>query len=235
MHDRMQSHDVDRPPGTIWRRAAAAAVACGAELVLRAWHASWRKDMRQVNRLDELLEGPTPVMVVFWHGKYFPLFALLEGRQATVIAGNSFRGDVIARLSRRFGYQVVLISAGPENGSSADLEGVLRLAHTVAVAVDGPLGPYQVVKPGLLRFASELGFAILPVSVAAAPKSVQEARWDRREWPWPFARIALSVGVPISVPSSPSRDDLAPWRDRLREALLAADREAERCVRDPSY
>lgn len=235
MRHRRRSHDADQSSGTIWRRAAVAAVAWGAELILRAWHASWRKDMQQVGRLDELLHGPSPVLVAFWHGKYLPLFALLEGRRATVIAGDSFRGDVIARLSRRFGHEVVLIPTGPESGSSTDLEAILGPAHTVAVAVDGPLGPYQMVKPGLLRLASDLGFVILPVSVAAAQKSVQKARWDRREWPWPFARIALSVGEPMSVSPAATRDDLARCAVRLREALLDADREAERRACDPSY
>lgn len=79
------------------------------EVLLRTWCASWRKNVSQLDRLDQLLAGNERVLVAFWHGEYFPLFALAEGRTVTVLAAPSFRGEVIAKLCRRFGYEAAMI------------------------------------------------------------------------------------------------------------------------------
>lgn len=230
-----------RPSRTASRRGSAlrqvlpAAIAAAAELLLRLWHASWRRDVGQIDRLDRLLAGPEPVLIVFWHGKYFPLFALLENRHATIIVGDSFRGAVIARLSRRFGHDAKLIAAAPGSHSLLEVEEALRQVHTGAVAVDGPLGPSHVVRPGLVRLASDLRLVVLPVSVASEPKAVQEARWDRRELPLPFARVALSVGEPIRIPALLADGDIGEWSRRIRQGIFAADEDAERRLRaDPT-
>ena len=86
-----------------WRGLALDIASLMIELVLRAWCATWRKDVRQLERLDVLLAGDKPMIIAFWHGKYFPIFALGEGRAVTVLSAKSFRGEMIARIARRFG------------------------------------------------------------------------------------------------------------------------------------
>jgi lysophospholipid acyltransferase (LPLAT)-like uncharacterized protein len=113
------------------------------------------------------------VLAVFWHGKYFPLFALAEGRSVTVFVGQSFRGEIIARLCRRFGFTTALLPAGEPHGY---MHAVLQTSKAGALAVDGPHGPFHEVKPGLVKLAADLQLAIVPVSVASRPRIVLTRR-----------------------------------------------------------
>lgn len=207
----------------ILRGVPAEAISFLYELILRAWCASWRKDVTDLERLDRFLAEEERVLVAFWHGKYFPLFVLLEGRAGTVLVGRSFRGEVIARLCRRFGFGVEFVSS-PGVARAPDH---LNFDGTTALALDGPLGPYHIVRHGLIRLASEHRLAIIPVSVASAPKVVQSRRWDLRELPLPFARIVVSVGDAVRVPVISTKEETALLSARIGEAMEMVNAAAE--------
>ena len=61
-----------RTLGDACQNALASAISVGAEFILRVWSASWRKDIEQIHLLDRLLAEGTPVLALFWHGRYFP-------------------------------------------------------------------------------------------------------------------------------------------------------------------
>lgn len=195
-------------------------------LLLRLQRASWRIRCAGLEAFDAALASRRPLLAVFWHGKYIPLFVLLEGRRAVVFTSRSRRGSVIAEICRRFGYQATLV---PERQRQHSLEIMRRrLAETGAggIAADGPRGPYHVVKPGPVTLASELGMAIFPVSVAAEPKKVLTGRWDHMELPRFFARVALVVSEPLVVPAGLEGEALTAWQERLHHALDETDRQA---------
>ncbi len=216
--------------GGFFRAVLVSLTAITLAAVLRAWCWSWRKDTRQLEKLRRLIAGGSRVLVIFWHGAYFPLFALAEGLHATVFAGNSFRGEVIASLSRRFGYEAQLIAANHDGRSAERIRMVYESADLGALAVDGPLGPFHVVNAGAVTLASELGLLVVPVSVASWPKLVLARRWDRRELPMPFARVALTVGAPIAVPRGLARQETEKWAAKIRTALEETDNLAARML-----
>jgi lysophospholipid acyltransferase (LPLAT)-like uncharacterized protein len=74
----------------------------------------------------------------------------------------------------------------------------LNQGKDVMVAADGPSGPDRVMRPGALWLARETGFPIVPVGYAARP-ALHLPRWDRLIVPVPGARMATSVGEPISI------------------------------------
>lgn len=206
-----------------WRGLALDAASLIIELVLRAWCVTWRKDVRQLERLDVLLAGDKPIIIAFWHGKYFPIFALGEGRAVTVLSAESFRGEMVARIARRFGYRAATISSHdtPSGGRAAHV--LLSNSKVSAIAVDGPLGPHHRVRPNLIALASELRLMIVPVSVASQPKVILRKRWDQRELPLPFAKVTLSVGEPLHIPFPLGSREIADWTKAAEKALIAAD------------
>lgn len=186
---------------------------------------TWRTRIEEIGRLDDLLARGQRLVGCFWHGDYIPLFILMRNRDATVFTSASFRGQVISRLCRHFGYRSALI---PERGEEAyeQMREAATGARLVAVATDGPLGPHHAPKRGTIRLASELGMALLPISVAASARWVDASRWDQRTIPRPFSRVAIAVGEPMRVPPRLSEDEIETWRGTLREALDATDAEA---------
>ena len=195
--------------------------------LLRLWSASWCKDDAALARVDSLLASDERLLFVFWHGKYLPLFTLLKGRKVLVFSSQSFRGEIIENICRRFGYASVQIPKHDPGGAYPFIKGALQLHNAGALVLDGPLGPYHDVKSGAVRLASDLGFLLVPVSVASHPKLVMDGRWDKRELPHLFARVVLSVGEPIHVPDHLDSKDILEWRTRLGAALESLDREAE--------
>jgi lysophospholipid acyltransferase (LPLAT)-like uncharacterized protein len=202
-------------------------------LLLRLQLLLWRKEVRGLERLDELITARRPVLAVFWHGKYTPLFALLRGRRAVIFTSRSFRGDVIAGICRHFGYTPVQLE---DHGRERSLElmrsslaGVLETFPVCGIAVDGPLGPYHAVKRGPILLASELGYKILPVTFAARRSRIDEQRWDRFEVPSPFSRVVFLLGRAMEVPPGlrDTPEEVERWIARVRDALEALDREAE--------
>jgi lysophospholipid acyltransferase (LPLAT)-like uncharacterized protein len=199
--------------------------------LLRGYHLSWRKEDQELAQLDRVAASGERILVVFWHGKYVPLFSLLSGRTACIFASDTFRGKVIAEISRRFGYDCILLPDGGGTRSLSLIREAFKLHRAGAIAVDGPLGPFHVVKRGVLDLASELGYVILPVSAASKWKTIISSRWDRGEITQPFSHVVLAVGEPIRVPSSMAPKDVMILKEQVRASLEALDHRAEKRVR----
>ena len=191
-------------------------------IVMEIWALSWRKDDRALEKLDRLIADGDRVAAVFWHGMYFPLFALARGRQVIVLTMESFRGDVIAVICHWFGYTPGVLPAHGDGQTAGLLKSVLAdRTPLIAIALDGPLGPYRNVKPGFVVLAGVLRLRILPITVHSHPVLQARNRWDKRETPLPFARITVAVGDPIDVPERIDVEGLARWRQRIAEAMNA--------------
>lgn len=190
--------------------------------LLRPSYATWRVQC-DVTRLDDPLAKGRRIIFAFWHGKYVPIFAAFAGRRGCVFTSVSRRGEVISEICRRFGYTPVMI---PDHGADESYETMKEAlaAHDLCgIAADGPLGPHHVVKRGVVKLASELGFEILTCSVASRPARVFADRWDRMEIPKPFARVCIAIGEPIAVPAGLDGDDVHDWCGAVRHELERAD------------
>lgn len=183
------------------------------------WSASWSMDRTELARLEALTSAGEGVILVFWHGKFLPMFALLEGQDVAVFTSEGFRGIVISRISRRFGFVPSILPQGGRGSQYRHLIRKMQHGKIAAFATDGPLGPHRQAKPGAVRMASELGFLILPVSAESQPKRVMKNRWDKREWPHWGATVALRIGDPIRVPSGLKGDAVRQWTALVTQAI----------------
>lgn len=228
----VQRDDGTAPHLVAWRAPAHA----GRRVRLLAWlyawllrlqAATWRTEIEGLELLDGRLARGERTLVTCWHGKYVPLLPLLRGRGACVFTSQSFRGEIIAGICQHFGYACVQLPRHARDQALALMRQALTAHHTGGMVVDGPRGPYHVVKRGAIQLASELGFALLPVSVASRRKRVLRHRWDRMEIPHPFTRVSLVIGEAMTVPAGLTPDEIEPWARRLHDALEAVDRLAE--------
>jgi lysophospholipid acyltransferase (LPLAT)-like uncharacterized protein len=177
--------------------------------------------------MEQLYSKGTPFLLCFWHGKYVPIFPLLERYEACVISSKSIRGSIIAEICRRFGYQSAQIPDRHGNRALMLMGEALSSAWAGGVALDAPLGPHHEVKAGLILIASEFGFTFLPVSVGIRWKIVLHKRWDWMELPIPFTTICLAFGKPIKVPPKLSKGQARQWADHLTEAITILDGKAQ--------
>jgi hypothetical protein len=202
--------------------------------VLAAWGVralgltlSMRRDEQAV---AALWQAGAPVVYAVWHGRILLLPWLYGRRPVRALASRSRDGELLTRYLERFGI-------GVERGSSSrggapallQLARWLRQGREVVVVPDGPRGPAEVVKPGIVALARLGGAAIVPVAVGASAEW-RLGSWDGFRIPRPFARCVARFGEPIYVTRTPGRDSDEKVRDEVEAALRAlsasVDREA---------
>lgn len=199
--------------------------------VLQTLNRSWRIETAGLERFDAMLGQGERVLVAFWHGKYLPLFTIMQGRQGCIFASRSFRGEVICGICCRLGYQCVKIPEHAGDRALALMHEALADHQLAGIAVDGPLGPYHVVHRGAIQLAADLGMALIPACFAASRRKVLAKRWDRMEIPLPFTRLGLAFGEPMRIPNDLGNLSFQEWQARLHDALEAADRRAQSMLR----
>ncbi|MBC7284575.1 hypothetical protein [Hoeflea sp.] len=215
-----------------WRRIAVSlgvrVVAGTLIVILWVWSATLRKDTKQLETLDRYIAEGNQVLALFWHGKYAPLFPLASGRQAVVITLDSFRGQVIGKISRWFGYRPVLLPAeGKTRGFPAMVEQVKNDARLIALALDGPSGPFHRIRTGALQLSSLHGVKLVPIGVASSHKILLTSRWDRQVVPLPFSRVVIAVGDMIDLSQLGADDGAQQKEEIVRNGMIAAERKAE--------
>ncbi len=179
---------------------------------------SIRRDERAV---EPLWQAGAPVIYAVWHGRIL-LLPLLYGRRAVrVLASRSRDGELVTRYIGRFGMEAVRGSS--TRGGAAALRNLARWleqGREVVVVPDGPRGPAEVVKPGIVGLARLSGAAIVPVAVGASSEW-RLGSWDGFRIPRPFARCVARFGEPIRVPRVVDRRAEAAARGEVEAALRA--------------
>ena len=199
-------------------------------VLLRLVKASWRTEYIGLDAIQQALDRQERLLFAFWHGKHVSLFPLVEGFDACILTSRSFRGQVIAGLCRRFGYHCVILDHHRGNELQELLDELLQTHRCLAVAVDGPLGPYHVARFGLVRLASRLRLTVLPLSITAERKFVMHKRWDKMVFPLPFSRVLLGVGQPFKIPAEVQPDELKTWADKIQKGIENTDQMIEKLL-----
>lgn len=188
-----------------------------------------RRDERAV---ADLLAARAPVIYVVWHARLLLLPYLYRNRGLRVLISRSRDGELMAGLVQRFGFTVVRGSSS--RGGASGLRALARAlaeGHSVVVVPDGPRGPSESVKPGVVALARLSGAPVVPLALAAS------AEWRTRSWdgfrvPKPFARCVVRFGEPVRVASQPGRAGDESTRKEieaaLREVTWRADEEVRR-------
>jgi lysophospholipid acyltransferase (LPLAT)-like uncharacterized protein len=120
---------------------------------------------------------------------------------------------MIARVADILGWQAVRGSSS--KGGMRALKQIRQLAargFRIGHIVDGPQGPFGVVKPGLITIAQFAGAPIVPVIMSAQRCWVFNS-WDRFMVPKPFSRVLVRFAPPIVVPRRLDADAF----ERLRQ------------------
>lgn len=199
--------------------------------VLRLWCASWRKRLAGVEHLDACIAADQHTLVLFWHGTYVPLFTLLRGRPACILTNSSLRGQVIAQISRRFGYAALELPDEQGRRFLAALRQALSEHTAWGTAADGPLGPCHQVKPPLVSLAAHFGFSVQLVGVAARHALRLNRRWDRMLLPLPFTRVGLVLSEPVSLPSNMDKSMAVQQAEILQNTMQQCTLAAQDLIR----
>jgi len=204
------------------------------EWLVRMLGASWRIERVNMAERDRRLRAGERCVFALWHARLLPLVFTHRGWGAGVLISQHRDGELIARIVERLGYTTARGSS--TRGGEEGVREMLRLAESgrmLAITPDGPRGPAEQVKPGLVYLASRTGFPVVPVA-AAAKRAWRFRSWDRFRLPWPFARVVVGYGAPIMVPRALAENDVEAWRVRIQRAIDDVTRDLARRAGEPA-
>lgn len=173
---------------------------------------------REEKTVEPLWAAGAPSIYVVWHARLLLLPYLYRRRGLFALVSRSEDGSMISDLVRRFGF--VTVRGSSSRGGAGGLRALARAigeGHSVVVVPDGPRGPREVVKAGVVVLARRTGAPVVPVALGAS--SEWRARsWDEFRIPKPFSRCVVRFGEPILVP----RDIDTAGEDTARKEIEAA-------------
>lgn len=163
-----------------------------------------------------------PVIFALWHGRLLAAAYRFRGHGFVPLISRSGDGEYISRIVERWGYEPVRGSSSRGGGEA--LRDLVRYAHegrNIVLTPDGPRGPFQELKHGVITAAHQTGCPIIPVG-AGASRGWFFGKWDRFLVPKPFSRISIVFGEPIRLPRTEDPDVFEAQRMQVTAAINAA-------------
>ena len=207
----------------------------GAHLVkLLAYTLRVRVEGRE--QVDALVRANRRIILSFWHRRLLmmPLAytwkrVAADGtpRGVAILSSDSKDGERSAATWRHFGIHAVRGTAS-EDGAKA----LVRMIRAVkdgwdfGITPDGPRGPRQVLKPGVVALARKTGAWIVPVTVAYGAR-IELKTWDALPIPLPFAEVVVRYGEPFQAAAGADETSLG---HQLETTLNDLEGWAEGCA-----
>lgn len=155
-----------------------------------------------------------------WHGRHSATLMRRGQEPVVIITSRSKDGELLDRILRALGHDTVRGSSS-RGGVAALTEMARRVrrgTHAV-IAVDGPKGPREIVKPGILTLAKITGSPILPMVCAVHRGVTFPKAWDRFTMTMPGSRNLLLYGEPMRIPRDTPDEALPTLADELKQRM----------------
>jgi lysophospholipid acyltransferase (LPLAT)-like uncharacterized protein len=169
---------------------AAAAIQCIAR--------SMRYETRGHEEVDALYRDGGHIILAFWHAQQLMMLFGYRGAGSHVLISQHGDGEIIARIIARFGHGAVRGSS--TRGGAGALRALIRVGRSgrdVAVTPDGPKGPRQIAKLGVIQLAKATGLPVVPFVFACSKKNSLRAGiviWSRTRFPEGYFSTAIRSG-----------------------------------------
>ena len=182
--------------------------------------------------INPIISENTLCAPCYWHQHHIVGSTLIRswvqrGFKACFLVSGSVDGDVPARIAKTWGAEVIRGSAN-QSGALAlrDMQQMMKNGFSIVTTADGPRGPKYEFKLGAILMARVANVPIIPIG-CAADRAWYLNRWDDFMIPKPFARIALAIGQPYTLPKGTPLNELEPHRLLVQEAVMSLMADSE--------
>ncbi len=178
---------------------------------------------------DKLRAADQRFIYAFWHQRQVFFTVSHRGDKMSVLISKSVDGEMISETIRLC-CGVTAVRGSTTRGASDAVRGMitaLKSGLDLGITPDGPKGPKEEIKEGVMYLAQKLKIPILPITNAQSNRLVLRKTWDQFQIPMPFGRSVVVYGKPILVGPL---DDLKAKAAELKLSLDAITREAEALV-----
>lgn len=178
---------------------------------------TWRKKIVFSPEVQKQIDNNLPVILSYYHQDVNALIYIAWKHKTATIASDSKDGQLITQVLEHFGTKVARGSTRTHPVKA--FKGFVKIFQEndvwASIAVDGPKGPPQKIKPGITQTSRMLKAPIFCLSVAASSKWVFQKSWDQSILPKPFSKVVYHFGP--GVPTVTREDD--PKDPQLLESL----------------
>ncbi len=167
-------------------------------------------------------------LFAIWHGQSFPLFYWAQHRKLCLLPIETWRGEILAYLAKKYGYRTVRIQEKgtplERSKSVSELLSVIKEGAEAAIAIDGPPKPiiYHKAKSGILYLSWKTSLPVVPVGIRMKKKITFFWRWDRYEVPLPGSEVEIKFGKPFLANEKTTTPELEELLSRLSEGPQSA-------------
>ena len=190
---------------------------------------SWEtQGIENGNKID------TPVVIAFFHGRMMmlPFFyeLLRPNRKIKMIVSNHFDGELIGKIVSYYG--IATLKGSSTRGGIKVLKEITNLeGFDIGITPDGPRGPKEKVKNGVIFISKITGYPILPITYSVKSKQILNS-WDSFIVPRPFTKGLFVCGEPLYIPKNLENQDLESYSQILEERLNFLNNLADQQVKE---
>ena len=131
-------------------------------------------------------------------------------------------GKIVTKITEKWGIKVIRASYHRKGNISGSKELVEKLKNGEcgAMMVDGPRGPKEVVKDGIIKLAKMSGKPIVPTYMYSPQKTLLKLPgWDRMRVPFTITKIVVLHGEPIYVDENASPEEVEEKRLEVQKSM----------------
>lgn len=189
--------------------------------LLRRWLNTLSFRFRSLTALDvePRQDNPAgPFLYAFWHQDVVTMTARFAGPYMCPLISEHADGQLITEAGRHLRMKSVVGSS--TRGAVRAVRQMLNRKGSVNLVItpDGPKGPRNEVKAGVVFLASRSGLPVVPMGFGYR-RAWRMRTWDRLAIPCPGSRVCCVGGAPIRVPPDASREVLEAYRIEVQDAL----------------
>jgi len=156
------------------------------------------------------------IVFSIWHEQLLLLPGVYHGPGLTALASRSRDGEIVSAFLKVF--QIATVRGSSSRHGMAALKEMVRLSHAGADLVltpDGPRGPRQEIKAGIVQLARLADAPIIIMSFACS-RGYRFSSWDRFLLPFPFSKGIFCYSAPFFLHEG---EDLESFRLRIQRGM----------------
>lgn len=166
-----------------------------------------------------------PRLLCFWHEQLIMMAYMRDWSDhgGGAVVSRHADAQIMAEHMRGLGIEIIEVGTSDVNiGPVRDSVRHLRAGKTLAITVDGPMGPAREPKPGALVIATLAQLPVTPCAYAVS-RSIRLRTWDRLIVPLPWCRGVFSVGQGFTPKPRMSENEMADAQAKLTELINAQE------------
>ena len=155
-----------------------------------------------------------------WHNKLFLGPHLLPRNRVINALQSSHSDGMITSVAFKYLGMNVILGSSKKGGMQAFRKMIkcLQLGESIAITPDGPKGPKEQVKDGIIKLAQISNTPIIPL-VWATEKFKTINSWDDFVLPYPFSKGIYCYGKPINIKKNINVNQFELERQKLENEL----------------